>query len=129
MHSDQRARLCADYALEKKAENLRLLDVQGISSLTDYLLIVSGRSDRQVEAIAEEIRLGMKRDHGVVPLAVEGLKEGNWVLIDYGDVMVHVFQPHVRDFYDLEGLWQEAREIALDPKQQKPADESRSLPR
>lgn len=129
MHSDQRARLCAAYALEKKAENLRLLDVQGISSLTDYLLIVTGRSDRQVEAIAEEIRLGMKRDHGIVPLAVEGLKQGNWVLIDYGDVMVHVFQPHVRDFYDLEGLWQEARDVALDPEQQKPAAESRPLPR
>lgn len=129
MHSDQRARLCAAYALEKKAENLRLLDVQGISSLTDYLLIITGRSDRQVEAIAEEIRLGMKRDHGVVPLAVEGLKQGNWVLIDYGDVMVHVFQPHVRDFYDLEGLWQEAREVELDPELQKTAAESRSLPR
>jgi len=118
LQSEQRARLCAAYALEKKAENLRLLNVQGLSSLTDYLLIVSGRSDRQVEAIAEAIRLGMKKDHELLPLAVEGLKEENWVLIDYGDVMIHVFQPHVRDFYDLEGLWQEAREIRLDPEPQ-----------
>jgi ribosome-associated protein len=118
LQSDQRARLCAAYALEKKAENLRLLDVRGLSSLTDYLLIVSGRSDRQVEAIAESIRLGMKKDHELLPLAVEGLKEGNWVLIDYGDLMIHVFQPHVRDFYDLEGLWQEAREVGLDPEPQ-----------
>jgi ribosome-associated protein len=95
-----------------------LLDVRGLSSLTDYLLIVSGRSDRQVEAIAESIRLGMKKDHELLPLAVEGLKEGNWVLIDYGDVMIHVFQPHVRDFYDLEGLWQEAREVGLEPEPQ-----------
>lgn len=111
--SKERALLCAAYALEKKAFNVRILKVEGISSLTDYLLLVSGRSDRQVQAVAEAVRLGLKTDHATPPLAVEGMKEGRWVLIDYGDVMVHVFQEPVRDFYDLDGLWSEAAEIAI----------------
>jgi ribosome-associated protein len=81
--------------------------------LTDYLLLVSGRSDRQVQAVAEAVRLGLKKDHATPPLAVEGMKEGRWVLLDYGDVMVHVFQEPVRDFYDLDGLWSEAAEVAI----------------
>jgi len=108
-----RALLCAAYAQEKKAFNLRLLDVRKISSLTDYLLIVSGRSDRQVQAVADAIHLGLKKDHDTLPLAIEGMKEGRWVLLDYGDVMVHVFQESVREYYDLDGLWSEAEELAL----------------
>jgi ribosome silencing factor RsfS/YbeB/iojap len=108
LQSKERALLCAAYALEKKGQNVRILEVKGLSSLTDYLLIASGRSDRQVQALAEGIRLGLKKDHGTSPLAVEGMKEGRWVLLDYGDVMVHIFQEPVRDFYDLEGLWSEA---------------------
>ncbi len=84
-----------------------------MSSLTDYLVIASGRSDRQVEAAAESVRLGLKKDHETQPLAVEGMKDGNWVLIDYGDVMVHVFQEPVREFYDLDGLWCDAPEVAI----------------
>ncbi len=113
MQSQERALLCAAYALEKKALNVRLLEVKGLSTLTDYLLIASGRSDRQVQAVAEAVRLGLKNDHETLPLAVEGMNEGRWVLIDYGDVMVHVFQEPVRDFYDLDGLWHEAREITI----------------
>ncbi len=113
MQSLDRAILCAAYALGKKAFNVRLLEVRGLSSLTDYLLIASGRSDRQVQAIAEGVRLGLKTDHATAPLAVEGMNEGRWVLIDYGDVMVHVFQEPVREFYDLDGLWSEAAEVAI----------------
>lgn len=113
MQSKDRAILCAAYALEKKACNVRLLEVQGLSSLTDYLLIATGRSDRQVQSIAEGIRLGLKQDHATMPLAIEGMNEGRWILIDYGDVMVHVFQEPVREFYDLEGLWSEAAEIPI----------------
>ena len=87
---------CAKYALDKKAFNAKLLQVKDISSLTDYILIVSGRSDRQVQAIAEGVRLSMKQEHAVEPFAVEGMNEGRWVLIDYGDVMVHSFQEPVR---------------------------------
>lgn len=113
MHSKERALLCAAYALEKKAFNVKVLEVKGISSLTDYLLIASGRSDRQVQAVAESVRLGLKKEHATQPLAMEGMDEGRWVLIDYGDVMVHVFQEPVREFYDLDGLWQEAAEVPI----------------
>lgn len=113
MLSKERALLCAGHALEKKALNVRILNVCGLSSLTDYLVIASGRSDRQVQAIAEAVRLGLKQEHATPPLAVEGMKEGRWVLVDYGDVMVHVFQEPVREFYDLDGLWREAPEVSI----------------
>ena len=124
MQTQERAQLCAAYALDKKAFDVRLLDVSKISSLTDYLLIVSGRSDRQVQAVADSIHLGLKKDHDTRPLAIEGLKEGRWVLIDYGDVMVHIFQDSVREYYDLDGLWSEAAELAIAEETQpkRPAD-------
>lgn len=103
-----------DYALDKKGFDLKLFDVRELSSLTDYLLIVSGRSDRQVQAIADNIRSEFKHRHDLLPLAVEGTDQGRWVLLDYGDLMVHVFQPDVRAFYDLEGLWSEAPEVVLE---------------
>ncbi len=113
MQSKDRAVLCAAYALEKKALNVRLIKVAGISSLTDFLLIATGSSDRHVQAVAESVRLGLKKDHEIQPLAVEGVNEGRWVLLDYGDVMVHIFQEPVRNFYDLDGLWSEAEEVAI----------------
>jgi len=113
LDSKERARRCAHYALEKKGYNIRILEISRLSDLADFLVFVSGSSDRQVQAIAEAIRLGLKRNEEVSPLAVEGMREGRWVLIDYGDVMVHVFQPPVRDFYDLEGMWSEAAELPI----------------
>ncbi len=102
-----------EYALDKKGMDLKLFDVRELSSLTDFLLLVSGRSDRQVQAIAENIRTEFKHHHAVIPLAVEGMDQGRWILLDYGEIMVHVFQPAVREFYDLEGLWSEAPEVEL----------------
>lgn len=113
MLSKDRALLCAGYALEKKALNVRVLNVRGLSSLTDYLVLASGQSDRQVQAIAESVRVGLKLHHDLPPMAVEGVKEGRWVLLDYGDVMVHVFHEPVRDYYDLDGLWREAIEVPI----------------
>lgn len=113
MNSKEKAVLCAAYALEKKALNVRILQVGELSSITDFLLIASGTSDRQVEAIVESVRLGLKKNHQVSPIALEGVKEGRWALLDYGDVMVHIFQEPVREFYDLEGLWSEAPEIEV----------------
>ncbi len=113
MDSKERARRCAHYAMDKKGYNIRILDIAPVSDLADYLVFVSGTSDRQVQAIAEGIRLGLKHNEKTPPLAVEGMREGRWVLIDYGDVMVHVFQQPVRDFYDLEGMWNEAAELPL----------------
>lgn len=119
MQAIDRAQLCAAYVLNKKAFNVRVLDVRKISSLTDFLVIASGGSDRQVTAAAESVHLGMKKDHDVMPIGIEGLNEGRWVLIDYGDVMVHVFHDPVRNFYDLDGLWCDAEEIPV--PEEKPA--------
>ena len=107
------AHCAVEYALDKKGTNLTLIDVRELSSLTDFLLLVSGRSDRQVQAIAENIRTEFKHKKDIQPLAIEGMDQGRWVLLDYGEVMVHVFQQPVREFYDLEGLWSEAPEVEL----------------
>jgi len=111
LQSDQRALLCSEYALDRKALDVKVLHISKLSSLADYLVLATGTSDRQVQAIAESVRLGLKQNHDLQPLAIEGMNEGRWVLLDYGDVMVHVFQQEVRSFYDLDGLWSEAAEL------------------
>ena len=97
-------------ALGKKAIGLVALDVRELTSIADVFIILSGRSNRQVSAIAEYIQIDLKK-HGIKPLSVEGKKEGHWVLIDYGHVIIHVFYEPVRSFYDLEGLWIDAKKI------------------
>jgi len=100
-------------ALDKKAMEPVLLDVRGLCSYANYLLVLSGRSDRQVDSIAEGVQDGL-RQAGVRPLGIEGKGSGQWVLIDFGDLVVHVFHHPIREHYDLEGLWIEANRIALD---------------
>lgn len=97
-------------ALGKKALGLVVLDVRELSSIADVFIICSGRSNRQVTAIAEFIQMDLKK-HGIRPLSVEGKKEGHWVLLDYGHVIIHVFYESMRNFYDLEGLWIDAKRI------------------
>ena len=97
-------------ALGKKAEGVVVLDVRGLTSIADAFLICSGRSNRQVSAIADHIQRFL-RDNGIRALNVEGLKEGHWVLLDYGHVIIHVFYEATRFFYDLEGLWVDAKRI------------------
>ena len=97
-------------ALGKKAIGLVVLDVRELTSIADVFIICSGRSNRQVSAIAEYIQVDLKK-HGIKPLSVEGKKEGHLVLIDYGHVIIHVFYEPVRNFYDLEGLWIDAKKI------------------
>jgi len=96
--------------LGRKALNVTILDVRPLTSVADAFIICSGRSHRQVSAIADFIRQELKKQN-IRPLSVEGLKEGHWVLLDYGHVIVHIFYEPVRDFYDLEGLWIDARRI------------------
>ncbi|MFH1027985.1 MAG: ribosome silencing factor [Pseudomonadota bacterium] len=100
-------------ALGRKARNLVLLDVRGLSSVADYLIICSGRSNRQVSAIADFIQIDLK-SKSIRPLSIEGKKEGHWVLLDYGHVILHVFYEPLRDFYDLESLWIDAQRINID---------------
>lgn len=89
-----------------------ILEVKKLSSFTDYFVICSGNSDRQVQAIAGHIEEKLKEGN-VRPLSVEGKREGRWVLLDYGDVVIHVFYQPVREFYDLERLWSDAPRIEL----------------
>jgi ribosome-associated protein len=102
-----------DAALEKKALAPVLIDVSGMASYTDFIGIVSGRSDRQVDAIADSIRQVMK-EHGRMTLGHEGRGNGRWTLLDFGSVVVHVFHHPVREFYDLESLWIEAPRVPID---------------
>jgi ribosome-associated protein len=97
-------------ALSRKAEGLVVLDVRELTSIADAFIICSGRSNRQVSAIAENIQKFL-RERGIRPLNVEGTKEGHWVLMDYGHIIIHVFYEETRFFYDLEGLWADARRI------------------
>ena len=108
----QRALDCASAALDKKAYDLVILEIGELTSVADYFVICSGRSDTQVQAIAEGIRAQRANDDER-PLAVEGTDRGQWVLLDYADVVVHVFQIPVREFYDLERLWARAPRIEL----------------
>ena len=97
----------------RKVKNLVLLDVRGLSSVADFFIICSGRSNRQVSAIADFIQMDLK-SKGIRPLSVEGKKEGHGVLLDYGHVILHVFYDPMRDFYDLESLWIDAQRINID---------------
>ena len=105
--------LYVDAALGKKAINVISLDLRKVTSFTDFFIICSGRSNRQVSAIAEHINADLKK-HGIRPLSIEGMKEGHWILLDYGHIVIHVFYEPVRDFYDLEGLWSDAEKIQTD---------------
>lgn len=118
MQPKDKALFCATQVLDKKAFHVRVLDVRPLSSLTDFLVLASGSSDRQVQASADAVQQGLKKQHDLLPLGIEGMREGRWVLLDYGDVMVHVFHEPVREFYDLDGLWRDAREVVLPPEDQ-----------
>ena len=106
------ALLCTKAALEKKAERLVILDLSKLSCFTDFFVICNGNSDRHVQAIADCIEqfLGKQK---IKPLSIEGHSEGRWILLDYGEVVVHVFQDMLRDYYDLEALWSSATRIKI----------------
>jgi ribosome-associated protein len=113
MNPDQLAQTIAAYADEKKAIDIVALDLRGVLDYTDFFVICSGNTERQTKAIHDGIHLGMKNDHGVLPRRVEGLTEASWVLMDYLDVVIHVFTPEVREFYCLERLWGEVPAVRV----------------
>lgn len=95
-----------------KALDVVVLDLRGLASFADTFIICSGRSHRQVSAIAESVQQNLKAK-GINSLGIEGLREGHWILMDYGDVIIHVFYAPIRTYYDLEGLWSDAERIEL----------------
>jgi ribosome-associated protein len=107
------ARVCAQAALDTKAEELLILDVRGLTSFTEYFLIMNGTSTRHVQALAETIEAQL-RSKRIKSSTAEGLREGMWVLLDFDDVVVHIFYHEQRKFYDLEGLWSAAKRIEID---------------
>ncbi|HJV33664.1 ribosome silencing factor [Geomonas sp.] len=109
--AEERAVKCAAFALDKKALDVRVLEIRKLSSIADYLVFASGRSDRQVQAIADSVKQGLRPFDQV--LDTEGYDEGRWVVVDYGDIIVHIFQEEVRAIYNLDELWDRAREVEI----------------
>ena len=122
LESRERAISCALFALDKKALNVKILEIKRLSSIADYLVLASGTSDKQTQAIAESVKKGLK--HFGKALDVEGLREGNWVVIDYGDVIVHVFRDEMRRYYNLDELWNAAPHLEI-PEEQDHRGDSR----
>ena len=110
MKSLDKALLCQEIIKERKAVNPVMFEFEKLTSFTDYFLIASGNSSRQVQAIARHLTKRM-REKGFKVLGVEGEQEGHWILMDYGDIVIHIFYEPIREFYDLEGLWIEAPRI------------------
>jgi len=123
----ERAVQCAALALDKKAHDVKILEIKHISSIADYLVLATGLSDKQTQAIAESVRHGLKK-YGK-PLDIEGLKEGNWVVIDYGDVILHVFKEELRHYYNLDELWSGAPLVAIPAEYQWETDRQRETDR
>jgi ribosome-associated protein len=109
------AKACARYADDKKAEDTVVLDLQGISSFTDYFVICSGTSEPHLKAIAGEIEERLRDEHGVRAVSVDGFPASQWIVLDYMQVIVHVFRREKREFYSLEDLWGDAPRIAWEP--------------
>jgi ribosome-associated protein len=113
METLDKALLCLATIKERKALDPVVFEVGKLTSIADYFLIASGNSSRQVQAIARHLTRRL-REEGIRDYGVEGEQEGQWILMDYGDVVIHIFYQPVREFYDLEGLWIEAPRIELD---------------
>ncbi len=110
------ARLAVDAILEKKGRNIEVLDVRNVSGIADYFVIVTGDSDLQVKAIVASVRANLKEKVGELPWHVEGKEHHNWVLMDYVDLVVHVFLAEQREYYALERLWGDAPHATVDDK-------------
>jgi ribosome-associated protein len=108
----QWARTAARAASAKGGEDTVIIEVGAILAITDAFVITSGRNSRQVKTIAEEVEARLKADGGISPLRVEGLGDSHWILLDYGDIVVHVFLDETRDYYDLERLWSDAPRLS-----------------
>ncbi len=110
--SKEKSLLCVNAALTKKARDLVLLDVRKISSFADYFIICSAQSSKHVQGVASFIEDSLAKED-IYPLGIEGFTQGRWILMDYSEVIIHVFYQPVREFYDLEGLWSDAKRIAV----------------
>ncbi|MFN0164818.1 MAG: ribosome silencing factor [Bryobacteraceae bacterium] len=102
-------------AESKKATAIKVLDLTGVTSFTDFFIICSGSNQRQLQAIADEVAKQLK-EHGERPLSIEGYDQAEWILADYGDFIVHIFSEHARAYYDLERLWRTGKDLPIPPE-------------
>ncbi|MCA1594908.1 MAG: ribosome silencing factor [Chloroflexi bacterium] len=126
--SKQRAEFVAEAADDKRAVNIVTLDLQGITLVADFFVICSGTSDVHVRAVSDGIEEDLKKKHGVRPYAVQGRGEANWIILDYGDVVAHVFSEAEREYYDLESFWKHEQVVqrVLAGRPGDPSDEDES---
>ena len=113
MDSDILVKKIISKVFDRKAIDVLSIDVNNVSSYADYFIICSGTSDRHVQAIAEGVANELKNEEQVNPLGIEGLQSSQWVLVDYGDVILHVFHEYTRNIYDLEGLWRDVDQVVI----------------
>jgi ribosome-associated protein len=114
LDSSALAERIAAVASDRKAIDIRIVDVRGLVSYTDYLVICSGNTERQTAAIRDAIHKELKTEHGLMPRRAEGAGEGRWILLDYLDCVIHVFTPDARDFYRLDKLWGDAPQRSVE---------------
>jgi ribosome-associated protein len=105
------ARHIVDVIADQKGEDILLLDIQDVSILADYFVIGGVIAERQAKAVVEDVKQGVKETYGIRPLSIEGEAADGWVLMDFGSVIVHLFTPEMRTYYDLEGLWRAGRVV------------------
>ena len=110
---DAEVKLAIECSLDKKAEDLRVLDLRAVASFTDLFVIASGNNQRQVQAIADDIEERLKKELSTRPVRIEGYRTAEWVLLDYGDFVFHIFNKESREFYDLERLWRDSSRIEI----------------
>jgi len=103
-------------AESKKAGDIKVLDLTGITSFADFFVICTGANSRQVQAIHDEVHLQLKRQGGELPISVEGYNQAEWILADYGDLLVHIFSPKAHEYYGLERLWRSAKTVEVPPE-------------
>ena len=113
MNTIEKAMLAGRYGEEKKANDVSVIELKGLTDIADYFILASGTSERHVRTIAEHIEQGMK-GMGIKPFSMEGYQQGRWVIIDYRDIIVHVFFEPLRELYDLESLWIEAKKYRIE---------------
>jgi ribosome-associated protein len=109
----EQARETAVLCQEKLATDVTILDMQGVCDFTDYFVIASGRNSRQTKAIYDEVAYGLKKDHSILPRTTAGVREGDWIVADFLDVVLHIFTPETRSYYRLEDLWDDVPSVEL----------------
>jgi ribosome-associated protein len=100
-------------AESKKATDIKVLDLTGITSFADYFVICTGGNQRQIQAICDEVGMQLKQQAGELPISMEGYGQAEWILADYGDLLIHIFSPKAREYYDLERLWRSAKTVEI----------------